>query len=272
MQTSLIQNPQSLTCRTPNSSKSCWRQWKSFCHHSNSDNMQQMRQELCTELSPFGREPRPLGRKMGLLIHHWTGILKCHVAGEQCKRIGCFTFLDIWVTKEHWKYWLKKTSICPRAHVCVLKTRLVLRLGLQLEKWGAWLGGLWGRRKAGNDCGSCLPADDKLQLLVGAFHQGDGLSPGAAQLHLVDVHHFITSLQLGRQGICLPSLFNLHRREGRRSDIPDMVWLLAAELSVCFCWKNWSTSPKFCSWIKKPGLSLPASSLKGLCLPSLRFI
>lgn len=76
-------------------------------------------------------------------------------------------------------------------------------------------GWLWGRRKAGNDCGSCLPADDELQLLVGAFHQGDGLSPGAAQLHLVDVHHFITSLQLGRQGICLPSLFDLHRREGR---------------------------------------------------------
>lgn len=76
-------------------------------------------------------------------------------------------------------------------------------------------GWLWGRRKAGNDRGSCLPADDELQLLVGAFHQGDGLSPGAAQLHLVDVHHFITSLQLGGQGVCLPSLFDLRRREGR---------------------------------------------------------
>lgn len=242
-----------------------------------------MRQEQHTELSPFGREPRALGRKMGLLVYHRTGILECHVAGEQCKRIGCFTCLDISMTNVCWKYWLKRATICPWAHVCVLKTRLVLQLGqafgLQLEKWGAWLGGLWGRREAGDDCGSCLPADDKFQLLVGAFHQGDGLSPGAAQLHLVDVHHFITSLQLGRQGICLPSLFDLCRREGRRWDMPDMVWLLPAELMVCFCWKNWSTSPKLCSWslfasqlTQRSVLATPVFHIDGSLEPAARWV
>lgn len=78
----------SLTCRTWNSSKSCWGRWKSFCSHSNSDNMQQMRQELCTELPPFHRESWALWRKTGLLVNHWTGILDCHVAGEQRKRFG----------------------------------------------------------------------------------------------------------------------------------------------------------------------------------------
>lgn len=223
-----------------------------------------MRQELCTELSSFGRELQGHGRKMGLPVHHWTGILECHVhiagvpsiwQGSSAREMG---------VSHAWTYqWQRsprnigeRTSICPWAHACALKTRLVLRLGqaigLQLERWGAWLGGLWGRRKVGNDWGSRLPADDKLQLLVGAFHQGDGLSPGAAQLHLIDVHHFITSLQLGRQRICLPSLFNLHRREGRKWDMPDTVWLSPAELRVCFCSRIDLPAPNTALGLKKP--------------------
>lgn len=38
--------------------------------------------------SPLHREPQALGKNMGLLVSHWTGILDCHVAGEQRNRSG----------------------------------------------------------------------------------------------------------------------------------------------------------------------------------------
>lgn len=69
--------------------------------------------------------------------------------------------------------------------------------------------------REGRSIASRLPADDQLQLLVGPLNQGDGLSPGAAQFHLVDVHHFIASLQLGRQGGRFTSLFDLQGKERR---------------------------------------------------------
>lgn len=56
-----------------------------------------------------------------------------------------------------------------------------------------------------------LPAYHQPEGLVGSFHQGNGLPPGAAQRHLVDVHHLVPGPQFGAHQVCFAPFFNLLR-------------------------------------------------------------
>lgn len=81
---------------------------------------------------------------------------------------------------------------------------LVLALA---RRWGR-VGAAAGERV---EAPHSLPAYHQPEGLVGSFHQGNGLPPGAAQRHLIDVHHLVPGPQFGAHQVRFAPFFDLLR-------------------------------------------------------------
>lgn len=73
--------------------------------------------------------------------------------------------------------------------------------------WSRVGAGVGGRVEAQHS----LPAYHQPEGLVGSFHQGNGLPPGAAQHNLVDVHHLVPGPQSGAHQVRFAPFFDLLR-------------------------------------------------------------